>query len=151
MMRHLGVAVCLLVAAWPLVTAAEESKPTETIVITCVDPRYGEPQHLTKVPRGFHFTCAGCSKCLREDQNFRESFLRQIKLLEAHGAHIRTIYVIDHLTCKAYGDADSRTNHENNLQAAAALLRKVGTYQIVLLVHDMDTQELIPVKEKAAP
>ncbi len=147
-MRSFLTLTCLLF--WTGFCQAGEKGPS-AIVITCVDPRYEEPAYLEKLPRGYHFTCAGASACLLEDEHYRLTLVRQVEALRKHGARIDTVIVIDHSTCKAYGEEDGMVRHQKNLRACAKLLHGSPTFKdckVFLKIHNMSVNELIPVEEE---
>lgn len=152
-MKAVSVAICLLIVMLGTYVSAADHAPVTAIVINCVDPRYEQPEFVEKLPHGYHFTGAGASLCVLDDEHFRASLDRQVTLLRKAGAHIETVYIVDHSTCKAYGTHDLNSTHEQKLRAAAQVLRADEHFKdcnFILRLHDMEKNKLIVVEEEPA-
>jgi hypothetical protein len=128
------------------------SKET-TLVLRCVDPRYNEAQHISRLPVGFTVTGVASAKCFVEHRLAQDYFFLQLQLLQNVGADIQTIVIVDHLTCKGCNGDDSRETHLMHLRQAGRTLQhdvRCRDMKIELYLHDMNGNNVEPItlKEK---
>jgi carbonic anhydrase len=134
----IGFVGCVLALALGLKSA--QADDPHAVLVTCVDPRLDLAAHarvIRMLPRGvdpssdtklddtpsaYHFTLAGCSKCIAEKDETQKSLLDQLEDLRSKGAKLEVIDLVDHDTCLAYVPDDSEARHKKYLNDAFEIL-----------------------------
>jgi hypothetical protein len=153
------VAMALLMGA-PGMKIAQADEP-HAVLVTCVDPRLDFANHarsirtlprgvdplsdepLEQIPSAYHFTFAGCSKCIAEKDESQKSLLNQLEELRSKGAKLEVIDLIDHDTCLAYAPDDSEARHKEYLRRAFDILQpKFPQANVRRWIYKMETSSL---------
>ncbi|MEX1997197.1 MAG: hypothetical protein WEA04_00760 [Candidatus Andersenbacteria bacterium] len=132
-----------------LPATTDASHEPESIMVMCMDCRYGDPAYVGGIfSTAYHFTCPGGSKGFVENAEEVKRLKEWIKLLRSKEKNPRKIIFVDHDTCLAYGSADSDRRHITYLHQAETVIRQdpfLAGFAIELYLNHMQRHELTAV------
>lgn len=157
-MKRIGLVVVLLglMGAGAALAAERQAEPghhTDSVVISCMDFRFRHQVNAwieSELGSADLIAAAGASKCLTDSES-QAFILKQIGLAAAlHQA--KTVVVIDHLDCGAFGGsrkypvaADEARVHEKHLREAALIIRK-SYPALTVKLYLIDSGTIKPIK-----